>query len=230
MKFKHFFLVGISILLINCNSKTNSSEFIETNSGRYLFNSNEIIEVYFINSELYLKWHGANKIKPLMVDENTFYVKEMNEKIQFKNNPENNTNYIVLIPKNENEALQYNFKKLNEDEKTPNEYLLNNEFDKAVEAYKLIKLNDSLDPFIEEAYINRIGYKEVNKKDYKKAMDLFKINIVLYPESSNVYDSYADALKRSGDTIQAIEYYKKSLSIDSGNSYAKQFIEKYNQK
>ena len=48
----------------------------------------------------------------------------------------------------------------------------------------------------------------------------------LYPYSSNVYDSYADALRQNGDTLQAIEFYKKSFVIDSGNKRAKNFIEK----
>ena len=52
----------------------------------------------------------------------------------------------------------------------------------------------------------------------------------LYPASSNVYDSYADALKVSGDTLEAIKYYKKSLAIDSGNRNAKRFVEKYDKK
>lgn len=49
-----------------------------------------------------MEWRGAKKIKPLKVDDTTFFVKEMNEKIQFLVNPENQTTYIVLVPKEEN--------------------------------------------------------------------------------------------------------------------------------
>lgn len=225
MKIKYFYTFIITFLLIGCNNKTNSPEFIKSTTGRYLYNSNEVIEVYFNNTELFLKWRGANEIQPLKVDENTFYVKEMNEKIQFKKNPDNNVEYIVLVPKNEKYSFQYNFKKLNDDEKTPSEYLLNNEFDKALESYKLIKLNDSLDPFIEEAYLNRLGYRELKDKNNKKALDIFKINVALYPNSSNVYDSYGDALFKNNDTLKAIENYKKSLTLDSGNKNAKRQLQ-----
>jgi hypothetical protein len=115
MKLKSFYIFLITLLFISCNSKINSPEFIENTTGRYLYNSDEVIEVYFKNSELFLKWRGANEIKPLKTDENTFYVKEMNEKIQFKINPANNKEYIVLLPKNEKDSLQYNYRKLNED-------------------------------------------------------------------------------------------------------------------
>lgn len=230
MKIKSFYIFIVTLLFISCNSKINSPEFIENTTGRYLYNSDEVIEVYFKNSELFLKWRGANEIKPLKTDENTFYVKEMNEKIQFKINPANNKEYIVLLPKNEKDSLQYNYRKLNEDEKTPTEYLLNDEFDNALEAYKLIKFNDSLDPLIEEAYLNRLGYNQLKDKNYKKAIDIFKINVALYPNSSNVYDSYADALFKQGDTLKAIENYKKSLTLDSGNKNAIRQIKRLEKK
>lgn len=230
MKIKSFYIFIVTLLFISCNSKINSPEFIKNTTGRYLYNSDEVIEVYFKNSELFLKWRGANEIKPLKTDENTFYVKEMNEKIQFKINPANNKEYIVLLPKNEKDSLQYNYRKLNEDEKTPTEYLLNDEFDNALEAYKLIKFNDSLDPLIEEAYLNRLGYNQLKDNNYKKAIDIFKINVALYPNSSNVYDSYADALFKQGDTLKAIENYKKSLTLDSGNKNAIRQIKRLEKK
>lgn len=230
MKIKSFYIFTVTLLFISCNSKINSPEFIENTTGRYLYNSDEVIEVYFKNSELFLKWRGANEIKPLKTDENTFYVKEMNEKIQFKINPADNKEYIVLLPKNEKDSLQYNYRKLNEDEKTPTEYLLNDEFDSALEAYKLIKFNDSLDPLIEEAYLNRLGYNQLKDNNYKKAIDIFKINVALYPNSSNVYDSYADALFKQGDTLKAIENYKKSLTLDSGNKNAIRQIKRLEKK
>ncbi len=230
MKIKSFYIFIVTLLFISCNSKINSPEFIENTTGRYLYNSDEVIEVYFKNSELFLKWRGANEIKPLKTDENTFYVKEMNEKIQFKINPADNKEYIVLLPKNEKDSLQYNYRKLNEDEKTPTEYLLNDEFDNALEAYKLIKFNDSLDPLIEEAYLNRLGYNQLKDNNYKKAIDIFKINVALYPNSSNVYDSYADALFKQGDTLKAIENYKKSLTLDSGNKNAIRQIKRLEKK
>jgi len=218
------------LLLLSCGSNSNSEEFIKKTSGRYLLNSDEIVEVYFNESELYLKWRGANSIKPLKVSDETFFVKEMNEKIQFLTNPIDQIYYLVFVPKKDSDSIQYIYRKLDEFEKIPSEYLNDNQFDKALEAYLAIQKKDSLDSTINEHSFNNLGYDELHNKNYNKALNVFKINIELYPESANVYDSYADALKRSGDTIQAIEYYKKSLAIDSGNKGAKKFIEKYSKK
>ena len=226
MKLKTSIISFLFLITSGCGNNTNSAEFIQKTSGRYLYNSNELITVYFKENALFLEWRGATEIQPLKIDDNTFFVKEMNEKIQFLNNPINGKEYLVLIPK-ENKELKYNFRKLADNEKIASEYLINNQFDKALEAYLTIQKNDSLDPAIKEEDINSFGYDKLRNKKFENALQIFKINIELYPNSSNVYDSYAEALRKSGDTIQAIVYYKKSIAIDSGNRNAKKFIEKY---
>ncbi len=42
---------------------------------------------------------------------------------------------------------------------------------------------------------------------------LFKLNIEWYPESSNVYDSYADYYLAQKDTANAVTNYQKALQI-----------------
>ena len=224
MKLKFFFSIFAILLIISCKGTKNSNDFIKATTGRYLYNSDELIEVYFKENILFLKWRGANAIKPLKVDENTFYVKEMNEKIQFLTNPADKKEYIVLVPKEKGKSIAYNYKKLDENEKTPSEYLKNNQFDKAVEGYLAIQKQDSLDTAINESNFNKLGYKEIRKKNLKKAIQLFSINVALYPNSSNVYDSLAEAYMKKGDTAQAIINYKKSLALDSGNKRAKKYL------
>ena len=226
MKLKYFTLIIFTFIFCNCSNNTNTPEFIKKTTGKYLYNSDEVIKIYFVKSELLMEWRGAKNIKPLKVNETTFFVKEMNEKIQFLTKPENQKDYIVLIPKEENKPILFNFIKLEEHENVPSEYLKNNEFNKALEGYLNIQLKDSLDPTIEESRFNKLGYKQLRNKNYKNSLYIFKINMALYPNSSNVYDSYADALKRSGDTVKAIINYKKSLVLDSGNIRAKRNIEK----
>ena len=226
MKFSYFLLTFLSIILYSCSTKTNNPEFIEMASGRYLFNSDEIILIYFKENELFMEWRGAKNIKPLKVNENTFFVKEMNEKIQFLTNPSDQKNYIVLVQKEEDKPIEFNYIKLKENEKVPSEYLENNEFNKALEGYLSIKKNDSLDTAVKENHFNSLGYKELRKKNYEKAIHIFEINAALYPNSSNVYDSLAEAFMKSGDTANAIMNYKKSLTLDSGNVRAKKNIQK----
>jgi D-alanyl-D-alanine-carboxypeptidase/D-alanyl-D-alanine-endopeptidase len=45
----------------------------------------------------------------------------------------------------------------------------------------------------------------------------FGLNRELYPDSWNVYDSYADALLASGDRAGAIANYSKSLELNPGH-------------
>lgn len=224
MKLKYFAYILLLTFFYNCSNKTNNSEFIEKVTGRYLYNSDEVIEIYFKENELFMIWRGAKNIKPLKINDTTFYVKEMNEKVQFLISPSDKKEYIVLIPKEENKPFIYNYRKLSENEKIPSEYLMNNEFDKALEAYLKIKEKDSLDSAIKESNLNSIGYKELRKNNYENAISIFKINVVLYPTSSNVYDSLGDAFRKKGDTTQAIANFKKSLEFDSGNARAKRII------
>ena len=152
MKFIYFFFFLVSLLFYGCSNNSNEPEFIKKVSGRYLYNSDEVIQIYFGENEMYIEWRGAKKIKPLKVNDSTFFVKEMNEKIQFLTNPTNQKQYIVLVPKEENKPIVYNFIKLKEEEKVPSEYLVNKEFDKALEGYLAIKEKDSLDSSINENY------------------------------------------------------------------------------
>ena len=228
MKFSNLLLPLLAIVIIGCSKSSIDAKLLEQYSGRYLFNANEIIEVYNENGNLFLKWRGAEKIKPLIIDNQIFYIKEMNEKIQFNKNPENGKLYISLIPKDKDLKLNFDFVKLESDEHIPSWYLKNKEYDNALNAYLKIKKNDSLNAIIKETHLNSLGYQSLRAKDTKQAIEIFKINVGLYPESSNVYDSYAEALLRNKDTINAIKNFKKSLSLDSGNRNAKRFLKKIN--
>jgi len=64
-----------------------------------------------------------------------------------------------------------------------------------------------------ESFINYLGYDALLKKQYNKAEALFQLNIENYPNSNNVYDSYAGYLIAKHDSMNAITYYKKALAI-----------------
>jgi len=177
-----------------------------------------------------MKWLGSKHIKPLKLSENIFFVKEMNEKIEFLTNPEDNKEYIVLVPKEKNAKKIFNYRKLDANEKTAKEYLENNEFNNALTEYLKIKTKDSLDIAIKENNFNSLGYKALRNKNYAKSINIFTLNTKLYPNSANVYDSLGEAYMKSGDTINAILNYKKSLALDSGNQRAKNILKKINKK
>lgn len=225
MKAKLFFSLLCAILLINCTSKKNDQDFINNASGRYFFNADEVIEVLFKNQELYLNWRNSD-LKPLKVNDSVFYAKELNEKLIF-NTKESK---IVLAEKREHEGEKFTFLKLKDGEKTPSEYLEENNYELALKGYKQIKERDSLNPVIRERNLNRKGYSYLRNDDMEKAIYIFKINTELYPRSSNTFDSLGDAYKKQKDTAKAIESYKKALSINPENRSSKRNLERLTNK
>ncbi len=59
-----------------------------------------------------------------------------------------------------------------------------------------------------EDELDRYGYQLMNKNKVHEALIVFKLNMERNPDSWNAYDSYAEALKISGQYQEAIKYYK----------------------
>ena len=211
-------------LLVSCGNSENSPKFIETVTGNYLFNSDESIGISFVENEMIVRWRGKDNIKPLKVNDSTFYIKDMNEKFIFVMQP---TIHIKLAEKREHEGRIYIFNKMKNGEKTPREYLLNKEFDKALAGYLAIQQKDSLDRTIRESTFNSLGYRMLSDKKYDFAIEIFKINTKLYPNSSNTYDSLGEAYWRLKDTVNAKDNFNKALSINPENRRALRFIKKH---
>lgn len=225
MKRLLYFIV-LCFCITSCTSSKNSEEFISKTEGRYLFNSDETIEVLFNEGEMLVKWRGEEMI-PIKANDSSFYLKEMNEKLVFKSIPEM---HIQLAPKREHEGKIYVFDKLKKDEKTPSEYFENGEYEKAKAGYLTIQKKDSLDRSIRQYTLNRKGYDHLNKGEFEKAKSIFEINIALYPKSSNPYDSMGDYYRNRKDTVKAIEFYKKALAINPENRGSKRRLEELTKK
>ena len=222
---KQLLFTCLCFLFFSCGNSKNSPEFKDKVSGRYFFNAFESIEIYFKNDELRVKWRGRDDIEPLKVNDSTFYVKELNEKIVFVSKPEM---HIELVEKREHDGEKFSFKKMKQDEMTPIEYLEAKKFDKALTAYLNIQKVDSLNSTIRERTMNRLGYKMLREKnDIELAIQIFTINTALYPKSSNTYDSLAEAYWKKKDTANALINYRKVLNINSENKEAANFIKKY---
>ncbi|UCG63305.1 MAG: tetratricopeptide repeat protein [Candidatus Zixiibacteriota bacterium] len=80
------------------------------------------------------------------------------------------------------------------------------------------------DIYIEEASLNGIGYYLLNMERYADAIEVFRLNVETFPGSFNVYDSYAEALMKSGDVDKAIINYRKSLELNPENDNAREML------
>lgn len=73
---------------------------------------------------------------------------------------------------------------------------------------------------ISERIVNREGYHLLNSNRIEEALEMLRLNTVYYPESYNVFDSMGEALLIAGDTLSAVENYKRSIVLNPNNSRA----------
>ena len=71
--------------------------------------------------------------------------------------------------------------------------------------------------FFTERQINNLGYEFLFKGQVEDAIKLFKLNVDVYPESSNVYDSLGEAYMENKEFDLAVKNYKKSLELNPDN-------------
>ncbi|MES2778131.1 MAG: hypothetical protein V4722_28405 [Bacteroidota bacterium] len=91
----------------------------------------------------------------------------------------------------------------------------------------LAKMAEQYKPqFKSSASLNSLGYLLLNQKQTSKAFQAFRLNTLLFPEDSNVWDSLAEAYANTGDKTKAVELYKKVLDMKPGNTNAAEQIKK----
>lgn len=62
------------------------------------------------------------------------------------------------------------------------------------------------------------------------ALEMFKLNVFLFPASSNAFDSLGEIYAELGETKLSIENYEQSLKLDPQNRNAEQQIKKLTSK
>jgi tetratricopeptide (TPR) repeat protein len=77
-----------------------------------------------------------------------------------------------------------------------------------------------------ESSLNAFGYNLLQNKDAAGAIQVFKLNTESFPDSSNVWDSLAEAYMKSGDSKNAQLNYEKALALDPANQNAKEMLKK----
>jgi len=75
--------------------------------------------------------------------------------------------------------------------------------------------------------LNDLGYAYLYEADnIDKAIKLFKLNTEIFPEIANCWDSYGEALVKSGNKKEAIKAYEKALAIRPNLESAKSALKK----
>ncbi len=61
--------------------------------------------------------------------------------------------------------------------------------------------------------LNNMGYTLMNQERYDDALEVFRINIELFPHVANGYDSIAECYMNRGENDMAIKFYKKAYEM-----------------
>lgn len=70
------------------------------------------------------------------------------------------------------------------------------------------------------------GYRHLWDNKLEDALEIFKLIVSQFPNSSNPYDSLGEAYLALGDSLLAIKYYEKSLQLNPDNFNAEDQIER----
>lgn len=104
--------------------------------------------------------------------------------------------------------------------------IVNHNYQNAYNVYrKLSQANKNYT--LTEEEVNTWGYQLLEQNKKNEALQIFKLNCSLYPNSVNVYDSMGEAFEIIGDRHNAIKNYKHSLQLNPGNTNAADYLKKY---
>ena len=92
----------------------------------------------------------------------------------------------------------------------------------AIDKYHTLKNLNSIEYIFNEGQFNSLGYRLLSGDKVKEALEIFKLNVEMFPESSNGYDGLGEAYMAYGDKESALKNYKKSLELNPDNTNARE--------
>jgi CubicO group peptidase (beta-lactamase class C family) len=82
------------------------------------------------------------------------------------------------------------------------------------------------DAVVLENRVNGFGYRLLAENRISGAIDVFRFNVYLHPESANCYDSLGEAYMVGGNTELAIRNYEKSIELDPRNTNGAEMLKR----
>jgi imidazolonepropionase-like amidohydrolase len=96
----------------------------------------------------------------------------------------------------------------------------------AVKNYRAARQTNPRWRRVGETYVNNLAYGLLFGKKFDDATQLFLLNVELYPQSANAYDSLAEAYMDAGKKPLASQNYQKSLELNPLNTNAVAMLKK----
>jgi|GEM_PF-652047 len=200
-----------------------TAEDLDRYSGRYLLGLDTVVSLVGEGGNLSIEADDLPGFKLYKVAADTFVCCERKGELVLGHEPESESAYLDLRLSDEVGRLSDEARRgrlMGADERTPLESLLAGETESACKIYLEFQADHPDHAQIQESRFNRLGYRYLREQDPQRALTIFELNTVLYPESANVYDSYGEALLAVGQKGRAIESYRKSLVLNPGNDNA----------
>ncbi|MBA3573254.1 MAG: class A beta-lactamase-related serine hydrolase [Pyrinomonadaceae bacterium] len=190
--------------------------------GRFQVNPDRVLTVTKVDSRLYAEPTEAPRVELLPLSEISFIRRDQNIQYTFVKNTAGRVDSIqIRFPGGASQAMR-----IFGDTQIPYEMLMAGKAVEALEGYRRIKKEKPDANVIAEARLNTLGYTLMRQNKLPEAIAIFKVNVELYPNSWNVYDSLGEAYMANGDKELAITNYKKSLELNPKNSGGVQMLKK----
>jgi pimeloyl-ACP methyl ester carboxylesterase len=106
--------------------------------------------------------------------------------------------------------------------------ILNKALDNAIEL-SIESKKIEMENLHSERNFNSWGDQLMKQGELDKALEVLKLNVFLFPKSSNVYDSYGEILLKLGRKDEAVEMYKKSIELNPDNENGKEVLKQINE-
>ncbi|CAN5402363.1 hypothetical protein BH10PSE17_BH10PSE17_14850 [soil metagenome] len=98
--------------------------------------------------------------------------------------------------------------------------------DKAEQFYRTARLDSPPAYSFAERELNSLGYQLLRGKRHVDAIRIFGLNAEVFPASSNVWDSLAEACLTAGDAAQARIHYQRAVELNPQNTGAARALDR----
>lgn len=95
-----------------------------------------------------------------------------------------------------------------------------------VAEYRKLKTANPATYDFAEGELNTLGYNLLRMNRVKDAVEIFKLNVEMFPNSSNPYDSLGEVYLADGQKELALVNYKKAVELDPKNTAAAQIVKR----
>ncbi|NQZ11469.1 MAG: serine hydrolase [Algicola sp.] len=207
-----------------------TAKMLKNIPGRYQFTvltPDDVLPIYAKDERLFTDMFGPEPTELFHIGDGTLLLRDFfGIKMKYAINPADNKPYLAMVSGDDRKVSTYDFVKLNGDSKSGGEWLEAGDYKQALKAYRANKPKNASAAQAREDRLNAMGYGAAGKKDLKKAIEILKLNVTLFPQSPNTYDSLAEVYMMDGQNGLAKQNYKMAVKLNPHNSNAVKMIEK----